>query len=115
MKERWSVASDCASNLQSLLNMPIVRSYSLDITLGGNPVTALSIFTHLHARLAPFKRIRRVELVTELPKTISGKIRRVQLRRLEHDNNPDHPLRGREFREEEFPHLQRVRTVRSEP
>ena len=51
------------------------------------PETALSIFRHLRTRLAPFKRIRRLELVTELPKTISGKIRRVQLRRLEHDNN----------------------------
>src|SRR3978361_596021 len=47
-----------------------------------SPETALSIFRHLHARLAPFKRIRRIELVSELPKTISGKIRRAQLRRL---------------------------------
>jgi acetyl-CoA synthetase len=73
------------------------------------PETALSVFKHLHARLAPFKRIRRIELVTELPKTISGKIRRVQLRRLEHDNNREDPLRGQEFREEDFPELQRVR------
>jgi acetyl-CoA synthetase len=71
--------------------------------------TALSIFAHLHARLAPFKRIRRIELVTELPKTISGKIRRVQLRRLEHDDNRADALRGREFREEEFPELRTVR------
>jgi acetyl-CoA synthetase len=71
--------------------------------------TALSIFAHLHTRLAPFKRIRRIELVTELPKTISGKIRRVQLRRLEHDNSRDDTLRGREFREEEFPELQTMR------
>jgi len=68
--------------------------------------TALSIFQYLHARLAPFKRIRRIEFVTELPKTISGKIRRVQLRRLEHDNVRDDPLRGAEFREEDFPDLQ---------
>jgi acetyl-CoA synthetase len=71
--------------------------------------TALSIFEHLQARLAPFKRIRRIELVTELPKTISGKIRRVQLRRLEHDNNRDDALRGREFREEDFPELRTMR------
>jgi acetyl-CoA synthetase len=69
--------------------------------------TALSIFQHLHERLAPFKRIRRIELVAELPKTISGKIRRVQLRRLEHDNNRDDPLRGQEYREEDFPQLQK--------
>ena len=71
--------------------------------------TALSIFEHLHVRLAPFKRIRRIELVTELPKTISGKIRRVQLRRLEHDNDRDDALRGLEFREEDFPALQAAR------
>jgi acetyl-CoA synthetase len=69
--------------------------------------TALSIFRHLHTRLAPFKRIRRIELVGELPKTISGKIRRVQLRRLEHDNDRDSPLRGVEFRLDDFPELQK--------
>src|SRR5579872_826824 len=70
---------------------------------------ARSIFLHLHERLAPFKRIRRIELVTELPKTISGKIRRVQLRRLEHDNVRGDSLRGDEFREEDFPELQKMR------
>jgi acetyl-CoA synthetase len=75
--------------------------------------TALSIFRHLHARLAPFKRIRRIELVAELPKTISGKIRRVQLRRLEHDNDRGDALRGQEFREDDFPELQKVRTAGS--
>jgi acetyl-CoA synthetase len=75
--------------------------------------TALSIFRHLHTRLAPFKRIRRIELVTELPKTISGKIRRVQLRRLEHDNDREDSLRGREFREEDFPELQKMRPAGS--
>ncbi|MDB5564449.1 MAG: AMP-dependent synthetase [Tardiphaga sp.] len=71
--------------------------------------TALSIFEYLHLRLAPFKRIRRIELVTELPKTISGKIRRVQLRRLEQANDRDDALRGIEFREEDFPALQAAR------
>ncbi len=44
--------------------------------------TADSIFLHLRERLAPYKRIKRLEFY-ELPKTISGKIRRVELRRLE--------------------------------
>jgi acetyl-CoA synthetase len=74
-----------------------------------SPETALSIFKHLHTRLAPFKRIRRIEIVTELPKTISGKIRRVQLRRLERDDARDDPLRGPEFREEDFPELPKVK------
>src|SRR5579863_670437 len=76
--------------------------------------TARSFFQHLLARLAPFKRVRRIELVSELPKTISGKIRRVQLRRLEHDNIRNDSLRGDEFREEDFPELQKARPAGSE-
>jgi acetyl-CoA synthetase len=92
------------------IRLAIPKAYVL--LVGGverTPETALSIFRHLHTRLAPFKRIRRIELVTELPKTISGKIRRVQLRRLEHDDNRGDALRGAEFREEDFPELQRLR------
>jgi acetyl-CoA synthetase len=44
--------------------------------------TAHSIFEHVRARLSPYKRIRRLQFAT-LPKTISGKIRRVELRRAE--------------------------------
>jgi acetyl-CoA synthetase len=46
--------------------------------------TADSIFSFLNQRLAPYKRIRRIEFA-ELPKTISGKIRRVELRHLEEE------------------------------
>jgi acetyl-CoA synthetase len=94
------------------IRLAIPKAYVL-LTAGTErtPETALSIFRHLHRRLAPFKRIRKLELVTELPKTISGKIRRVQLRRLEHDNVRDDALRGQEFREDEFPELQKVRTA----
>jgi acetyl-CoA synthetase len=41
--------------------------------------TARSILAHCREKLAPYKRIRRLEFA-ELPKTISGKIRRVELR-----------------------------------
>src|SRR5712691_6165820 len=43
---------------------------------------ALDIFVFTRGMLAPYKRIRRLEFC-ELPKTISGKIRRVELRRQE--------------------------------
>ena len=43
---------------------------------------ALSILQHARDNLAPYKRIRRLEFY-ELPKTISGKIRRVELRKME--------------------------------
>jgi acetyl-CoA synthetase len=97
------------------IRLAVPKAYVL-LTAGAerSADTALSIFKHLHEHLAPFKRIRRIELVTELPKTISGKIRRVQLRRLEHDNNRDDALRGVEFREEDFPGLQKIRTAGSD-
>lgn len=93
------------------IRLAIPKAFVL-LTAGAErtPETALSIFRHLHTRLAPFKRIRRLEIVTELPKTISGKIRRVQLRRLERDDDHSDPLRGREFREEDFPELPKTRS-----
>ncbi|MEU7862644.1 AMP-binding protein [Nonomuraea sp. NPDC049141] len=54
--------------------------------------TARSIFEHSRRELAPYKRVRRLEF-GELPKTISGKIRRVELR-------VQQPIR--EFREDEL-------------
>ena len=96
------------------IRLAIPKAYVLLVSgTEHSPQTALSIFQHLHTRLSPFKRIRRIELVTELPKTISGKIRRVHLRRLEHDDNRGDALRGQEFREEDFPELQKIRSAGS--
>jgi acetyl-CoA synthetase len=112
--EHESVAEAAVVPSPDPIRLAIPKAYVLLVSGAERSAeTALSIFCHLHARLAPFKRIRRIELVTELPKTISGKIRRVQLRRLEHENDRDDPLRGQEFREEDFPELQRVRTAGS--
>jgi acetyl-CoA synthetase len=44
--------------------------------------TARAIFEFTSAKLAPYMRVRRLEFAA-LPKTISGKIRRVELRKLE--------------------------------
>ncbi|MBS0562434.1 MAG: AMP-binding protein, partial [Proteobacteria bacterium] len=68
--------------------------------------TALSIFRHLRERLAPFKRIRRIEF-SDLPKTISGKIRRVELRQAEQALAAEGKRPAAEFREEDFPELGR--------
>jgi acetyl-CoA synthetase len=46
------------------------------------PEVAEDIFRFVRANMAPYKRIRRIEFV-DLPKTISGKIRRVELRKRE--------------------------------
>ncbi len=42
--------------------------------------TARSIFDHAKANLSGYQLVRIIEFVEELPKTISGKIRRVDLR-----------------------------------
>jgi acetyl-CoA synthetase len=56
-----------------------------------------AIFAFARERLSPYKRIRRLEFA-ELPKTISGKIRRVELRKAEAAGGRG----GVEYREEEF-------------
>ena len=42
--------------------------------------TAEAVLQHARDRLAPYLRVRRIEFVEDLPKTVSGKIRRVDLR-----------------------------------
>jgi acetyl-CoA synthetase len=66
--------------------------------------TALDIFTFVRRRLPAFKRIRRLEFA-DLPKTISGKIRRVELRVLEQRRYAAGERPTLEFREDDFPEL----------
>jgi acetyl-CoA synthetase len=66
--------------------------------------TAESILRHAREHLAPYQRVRRLEFY-ELPKTISGKIRRVELRARENDTAPDGPGRSGEYRDDQFPDL----------
>ena len=62
--------------------------------------TAAAIFAHCREHLAPYKRIRRLEFA-ELPKTISGKIRRTELRARENTRSDNTPSTA-EYREEEL-------------
>jgi acetyl-CoA synthetase len=76
---------------------------------GATPPTrevALQIFQFVRERLPGFKRVRRLEF-GELPKTISGKIRRVELRALEQRRFGASERGPAEFREEDFPELRR--------
>jgi len=66
--------------------------------------TARSIFAHVRARVSPYKRVRRLEFA-DLPKTISGKIRRVELRRAELARAQGAARHPGEFWEEDFPEL----------
>jgi acetyl-CoA synthetase len=82
------------------LRLAVPKAYvTLVADAAGDAATALSIFRHLRARLAPYKRVRRLEF-SDLPKTISGKIRRVELRRAEAARTARPP---EEFREDDFP------------
>jgi len=58
---------------------------------------AAEIFSYSRKHLAPYKMPRIVEFVAELPKTISGKIRRVELRALEAENKARKIVNPQEF------------------
>jgi acetyl-CoA synthetase len=90
------------------LRLAVPKAYVL-LVAGREPDadTARSIFLFARERLSPFKRIRRLEFA-ELPKTISGKIRRVELRGAEAERHADGTVTARaarEFWEEDFPDL----------
>jgi acetyl-CoA synthetase len=95
------------------VRLAVPKAY-VTLTAGAEPSAPLarSILAFARERLAPYKRVRRLEFA-DLPKTISGKIRRVELRDTEHRRHPATPAtdgagdtRGvTEFWEEDFPDL----------
>ncbi|PRH88119.1 AMP-dependent synthetase [Labrys okinawensis] len=104
--EHESVAEAAIVPVADAIRLSIPKAYVLLVGAAKpSRETALSIFRYTNERLAPFKRIRRIEFVTELPKTISGKIRRVQLRRLEVEGDTQSAFRGIEFAETDFPEM----------
>jgi acetyl-CoA synthetase len=66
--------------------------------------TALDVLRFVRTRLAPYKRVRRLEF-SDLPKTISGKIRRVALRDLEASRRAEGVRVPQEFWQEDFPEV----------
>ncbi|MFS0755626.1 AMP-binding protein [Noviherbaspirillum sp. 1P10PC] len=80
------------------LRLSVPKAY-ITLRAGHAPdqATAASIFRYAREKLAAYKRIRLIEFA-ELPKTISGKIRRVDLRRQEEGRSQ---RREGEFREED--------------
>ncbi|GAA3129477.1 AMP-binding protein [Streptosporangium carneum] len=65
--------------------------------------TALAILRHARDRLAPYQRVRRLEF-SGLPKTVSGKIRRVELRGREERAAAEGAALS-EWRDDQFPEL----------
>jgi acetyl-CoA synthetase len=105
--EHAAVAEAAVVPAPDPVRLAVPKAYVI-LAAGVEPdrATALSIFRHLRERLAPFKRVRRIEF-SDLPKTISGKIRRVELRRTEQTLAAEHRRAEGEFREEDFPELAR--------
>jgi acetyl-CoA synthetase len=86
----------------------IVKAYIV-LAPGHEPTeeTALSILSYARENLSPWQRVRRIEFA-ELPKTISGKIRRVELRAQEADRHGRGAGAARsphEFWEDDLPEL----------
>jgi acetyl-CoA synthetase len=82
------------------LRLAVPKAYVV-LVAGYEPSKDLAsdILRHSREHLAPYKRIRRLQFA-ELPKTISGKIRRVELRTAEHASAGTRP--AQEYREEDF-------------
>ncbi|WKV71105.1 AMP-binding protein [Streptomyces sp. PCS3-D2] len=80
--EHAAVAEAAVVPAPDELRLAVPKAY---VTLAGGwepgPETAWVLFEHSRAVLSPYKRIRCIEF-GELPKTVSGKIRRVELREL---------------------------------
>jgi acetyl-CoA synthetase len=102
--EHEAVAEAAVVPSPHALRLSVPKAY-LALKPGFEPsrATALSIFRFTRERLAAFKRVRRIEF-SDLPKTISGKIRRVQLRGAENERHGD-ARRKNEFWDEDFPEL----------
>jgi acetyl-CoA synthetase len=64
--------------------------------------TAFKMFKFIRDNIAPYKRPRIIEFVTELPKTISGKIKRNELREKEKELRGSNQRKENEYFEEDF-------------
>jgi acetyl-CoA synthetase len=107
--EHEAVAEAAVVPSPDALRLAVPKAY-VSLAAGHEPTreTALGILAYARAHLAPYKRVRRLEFAA-LPKTISGKIRRVELRTQEADRHGrGEPTAARaegEFWEEDLPEL----------
>ncbi|MGO2481096.1 AMP-binding protein [Glutamicibacter ardleyensis] len=87
------------------LRLSVPKAYVIPAS-GYEPTAELaeSILAYCREHLAAYKRIRRLEFA-DLPKTISGKIRRVELRKAEEERHRSGEAVGTEFRDTDFPAL----------
>lgn len=93
--EHDAVAEAAVVPSPDALRLAVPKAY-VTLARGHEPTrqTAPQIMRFARERLAPNKRIRRLQFA-ELPKTISGKIRRVELRDAENERHAHSAERGR--------------------
>jgi acetyl-CoA synthetase len=98
--EHPAVAEAAVVPAPDALRLAVPKAYVV-LVAGAEPSRELAgdILAFCRDNLAPYKRIRRLEFA-DLPKTISGKIRRVELRQAEAGYAGQRP--GGEYREEDF-------------
>jgi acetyl-CoA synthetase len=73
---------------------------------------ALEIFRFTRNRMAPYKRPRIIQFSQELPKTISGKIKRMDLRKIELQLRRNNERAQDEYFESDFPELKTDRETK---
>lgn len=103
--EHGAVAEAAVVPSPDPLRLAVPKAF-LVLSAGHEPdrETALAVFRHVREALPPYKRVRRIEFA-DLPKTISGKIRRVELRKAELARDIAAGRNPGEFWEEDFPEL----------
>jgi acetyl-CoA synthetase len=84
------------------VRLAVTKAYvTLAAGVQADEATARDILGFARDKLAPHLRVRRLEVIPELPKTVSGKIRRVELRNREQelfDANSEAPGEWRDDR-----------------
>ncbi|HEY0602245.1 MAG TPA: AMP-binding protein [Herpetosiphonaceae bacterium] len=103
--EHAAVAEAAVVPAPDPIRLAVPKAYIV-LASGWEPTaaTAETILRFCRERLPAYSRVRRIEFA-ELPKTISGKIRRVELRERERQPRGDTDAPGVEFSEDDFPQL----------
>jgi acetyl-CoA synthetase len=104
--EHASVAEAAVVPSPDPIRLAVPKAYVvLKPGLAPSPAAAHALFRFSRQRLPPYARLRRLEFA-ELPKTISGKIRRVELRGKEQQQHAGNVRGEHEYWEDDFPDLE---------
>ncbi len=105
--EHEAVAEAAVVPAPDTIRLAVPKAYIV-LAAGWEPTAATAevILRFCHERMPAYSRIRRLEFA-ELPKTISGKIRRVELRERERRLHGGEESSSIEYKEDDFPALKK--------